>query len=216
MEVLFRRAALACWSSILALVVATAFAAGPGARVARGAQVAGRGTAIPSPRPAAIQAEADATPGPVAPSDPPGPGRLVIPRIGVDAPVRAVGLDKDGAMGVTNTSNDVGWYSPGVQPGDAGDAVMDGHLDWYDTSQAVFYNLHQLQKGDLVQVQRLDGANRQFRVTGVTKVAYNASVPGLFATSGPPRLSLITCGGSWDKKLGEYLERVIVDAELVE
>ena len=100
-------------------------------------------------------------------------------------------------------------------PGNPGDAVIDGHLDWYDTSQAVFYNLKQVRVGDTLDVQRLDGITKHFRVTGVSLVSYNASVPGLFANSGPARLSLITCGGTWDRKLGQYLQRVIVDADLV-
>ena len=45
--------------------------------------------------------------------------------------------------------------------------------------------------------------------------ALPASVPGLFATTGPPRLSLITCGGSWDKAKQSFTLRVIVDAHLV-
>jgi LPXTG-site transpeptidase (sortase) family protein len=145
------------------------------------------------------------------------PGRLIVPSIGVDAQVIAVGVDKDGNMAVTNESYDVGWYNKGPAPGDQGDAVIDGHVDWYDTSQAVFYNLKSVKVGDDVQVQRLDGTTRHFRVTSVKTVAYNADSKGLglFAPSGPPRLSLITCGGQWSRSLNQYLSRVIVDAALV-
>jgi LPXTG-site transpeptidase (sortase) family protein len=142
------------------------------------------------------------------------PGRLIIPTIGVDAQVIAVGVDKDGNMAVTNESYNVGWYNHGPAPGDPGDAVMDGHLDWYDTSQAVFYNLSKVHIGDDVQVQRLDGSTRHFKVTKVQTVAYNAKVPGLFQSGGAARLSLITCGGQWSRSLNQYLNRVIVDAVL--
>jgi LPXTG-site transpeptidase (sortase) family protein len=215
MEILFRRAALACWSAILLLVVAVSVYGAPPTRpLANRLQVVDRGLEVALEQGAAIHVAEAAAPPPGAAAPPP-PGRLVIPRIGVDAPVKAVGLAADGSMGVTNESYDVGWYSPGVVPGDAGDAVIDGHLDWYDTSRAVFYNLRQLHQGDDIEVQRLDGVSKRFRVTAVRTVAYNATVPGLFATGGPPRLSLITCGGSWDSRLGQYLQRVIVDAELV-
>ena len=142
------------------------------------------------------------------------PGRLIIPSIGVDAQVLAVGVDKDGNMAVTNESYDVGWYNRGPAPGDPGDAVIDGHLDWYDTSQAVFYNLKNVKVGDDIQVQRLDGSSHHFKVTKVQSVAYNARVPGLFVPGGPARLSLITCGGQWSKALNQYVSRVIVDATL--
>jgi LPXTG-site transpeptidase (sortase) family protein len=143
------------------------------------------------------------------------PGRLVIPSIGVNAPVEQVGVDSTGAMGVPIQSSDTAWYKLGPPPGDAGDAVIDGHLDWYDTSRAVFYSLKDLNIGDLIEVQRVDGVSHHFRVTNVQSVAYNATVPGLFATTGPPRLSLITCGGKWDTRLGQYLQRVIVDSSMV-
>jgi sortase (surface protein transpeptidase) len=146
---------------------------------------------------------------------PPPPGRLIIHSIGVNAPVLGVGVDKSGAMGVTNESYDVGWYKLGPSPGDAGDAVIDGHLDWYDTSRAVFFYLKNVKVGDDVEVQRLDGVSHHFKVTLVQSVAYNATVPGLFSPTGPARLSLITCGGQWDVRKGEYLQRVIVDSVLV-
>jgi LPXTG-site transpeptidase (sortase) family protein len=148
-------------------------------------------------------------------SGPRPPGRLIIRSIGVNAPVLGVGIDKTGAMGVTNESYDVGWYNRGPAPGDPGDAVIDGHLDWYDTSHAVFFNLKNVQVGDDIEVQRLDGVSHHFKVTRVYSVAYNATVPGLFQPTGPSRLSLITCGGTWDVRKGEYLQRVIVDSNLV-
>jgi sortase (surface protein transpeptidase) len=146
------------------------------------------------------------------------PGRLIIPSIGVDAQILPVGVDKNGAMAVTNESYDVGWYSKGPAPGDPGDAVIDGHLDWYDTSQAVFYNLKNVQVGDPIKVQRLDGSVYNFTVTGVKTVGYNADTTalGLFALGGPPRLSLITCGGTWSHALNQYVSRVVVDAKLVD
>ena len=218
MEVLFRRAALACWTAILVLVVVVGVSGTPAPRsgyVPPRLRVVDSGGDVALEQAAAIHLAAPLpTDAPAAPAGPPPPGRLVISSIGVNAPVRAVGVAADGSMAVTNESYDVGWYSPGVVPGNPGDAVIDGHLDWYDTSQAVFYNLKSVHPGDDIEVQRLDGISKHFRVTRVTTVSYNASVPGLFANSGSPRLTLITCGGSWDKKLGQYLQRVIVDAEL--
>jgi LPXTG-site transpeptidase (sortase) family protein len=143
------------------------------------------------------------------------PGRLIIPSIGVNAPVEQVGVDSTGAMGVPTQSGNTAWYKLGPSPGDAGDAVIDGHLDWYDTPRAVFFSLKDMRVGDDIQVQRIDGVVHHFRVTDVQSVAYNATVPGLFANAGPPRLSLITCGGKWDTRLGQYLQRVIVDSSMV-
>lgn len=213
MEVLFRRAALACWTAILFLVVVVSvYGLAPAHRVSTIMQIVDGGNDLAVEQAAAIKpSDVPAEP---SLSGPPPPGRLIIRSIGVNAQVVGVTVDKQGNMGVTSTSYDVGWYSPGVVPGEPGDAVIDGHLDWYDTSRAVFYNLTSVHVGDDIEVQRLDGVTKHFKVTAVRTVAYNAQVPGLFANTGPSRLSLITCGGTWNQNLGEYLKRVIVDANL--
>src|SRR2546423_777104 len=56
---------------------------------------------------------------------------LVIPKIGVDAPVEPVHVEADGKLGIPtrNQWDDVGWYQGGPVPGQRGSAVIDGHLD---------------------------------------------------------------------------------------
>jgi LPXTG-site transpeptidase (sortase) family protein len=156
---------------------------------------------------------ATASQAPLAAAQP--PGRLIIRKIGVDAAVVPVGVDKTNAMDVTKTAYETGWYKFGPAPGDPGDAVIDGHLDWYGTPQAVFFRLKEIQVGDDIEVQGVDGVSRHFRVTRIQTVAYNDTPPDLFTAAGPPRLSLITCGGAWSTKLGQYLQRVVVDSSLV-
>ncbi|MBO0681591.1 MAG: class F sortase, partial [Candidatus Dormibacteraeota bacterium] len=138
--------------------------------------------------------------------------QLVISKINVNAPVEVVGLDENNNMGVPEKPTDVGLYGPGAQPGQPGDAVIDGHLDWYNMPQAVFYNLSNLAPGDEVDV--LEGSKTlHFKVTDSENVAYNSHPPGLFATDGAPRLTLITCSGSWDVGRSTYTQRLIVNAE---
>ena len=139
------------------------------------------------------------------------PLRLIIPRIGVDAAVEQVGVDGSGRMDVPARPDDVAWYAPGPAPGESGDAVMDGHLDWYDAPRAVFADLHELRPGDRVDV--LNASDRlRFVVTAVDRVAYTARPAGLFDATGGARLSLITCAGSWDSAHGTYAERLVITA----
>jgi len=49
-------------------------------------------------------------------------------------------------MAVPSVPSHVAWYSPGPAPGEPGDAVIDGHLDW-TTGPAVFWNLGKLHAG---------------------------------------------------------------------
>lgn len=143
------------------------------------------------------------------------PGTLTIPKIGVNAPIEQVTVDRNNDMAPPKKWSDVGWYAPGVVPGQSGDAVIDGHLDWYGVPKAVFYNLKQLRAGDEVDVIDQSGAKLRFKVTDSTSVGASAHPAGLFAKTGPARLTLITCDGSWDQKAGQYTQRLLVDASYV-
>ncbi len=139
------------------------------------------------------------------------PSRLRIPAIGVDSRVESVGVTSAGTMGVPADVHNVGWYALGVHPGQAGDAVIDGHLAWA-TGPAVFAKLGQLKPGDVVEVGFSDGSTRRFRVERAASYPWNDRPPQLFSTGGAPRLSLVTCSGTWDGKA--YSQRVVVDAAL--
>jgi len=158
-----------------------------------------------------------ATPVAVATASPPQrhiPAQLMISRIGVAAPVEQVGVDRNNNMDVPSKPTEVAWYTPGPAPGEAGDAVIDGHLDW-TSGKAVFWDLHLLHAGDEVDVVAQDGARLRFQVSDLHSYAYTAHPAGLFARSGKARLSLITCSGSWDKGKQTYLQRLVVNASYV-
>jgi sortase (surface protein transpeptidase) len=139
--------------------------------------------------------------------------RLVIPRIGVDALIQSVGRDSHGAMASPSGLDTVAWFNRGPLPGHPGDAVIDGHYG--DSNQAgVFRKLHWLRPGDEIQVVWPDGRTVFFEVATSEVVAANAHPAGVFASTGPARISLITCTGLWDKSRGTYSDRLIVTAML--
>jgi LPXTG-site transpeptidase (sortase) family protein len=148
----------------------------------------------------------------VAPAS--APVRLLIPAIGVDAEVEALGLDAQGRMATPSRSNHVGWYSPGSAPGEVGNAVIDGHLDWTD-GPAVFWRLGRLKRGDQLIVLRADGSQVRFAVQSSATTPYDASTDTLFTRSEPPALTLVTCAGAWDRQRGTYLQRLVVRASLI-
>jgi sortase (surface protein transpeptidase) len=147
----------------------------------------------------------------VAPAS--APARLVIPAIGVNAEVESLGLDAQGRMATPSRSDRVGWYSPGAAPGDVGNAVIDGHLDWTD-GPAVFWKLGRLKRGDELTVVRTDGSKARFLVQSSTTTPYDSPTDALFTRSGPPSLTLITCAGAWDRQRATYLQRLVVRASL--
>lgn len=141
------------------------------------------------------------------------PSRLLVPSIKVDAPVEPVGLDGQGRMGTPSLASSVAWYRLGTVPGDVGDAVMAGHLDW-TSGPAVFWFLGKMRKGDEITVVRADGSHVKFVTDATSMVPYDSSTDSLFTRDGPPSLTLITCAGAWDRQRGTYLQRLVVHASL--
>ncbi|MBX6386700.1 MAG: class F sortase [Microbispora sp.] len=165
--------------------------------------------------------QAVATAPPPLPKIPPAPAmqpstpkRLVIPKIGVNAPIKSVGLDRNGAIQTPpiNNPNLVGWYRGGPTPGEAGPAVMLGHKDT-TTRSAVFARLHELQYGDKIEVYRLDGTVAVFTVGGVEQ-ANKETFPTdrVYGHADDAELRLITCGGTYNRVTGHYVDNVIVYA----
>jgi len=141
--------------------------------------------------------------------------RLVIASIGVDAPIEPVGLDAQHAMAAPSRLDNVGWFSQGPAPGEAGDAVIDGHYGLPSTP-AVFRHLDQLRPGDTMQVIWPDGRQLQFRIATAAVLPANSPAPAdVFSRSGPARISMITCAGTWEQGQRTYSERLIVTAELM-
>jgi len=99
------------------------------------------------------QLEELVTPAATAPAPTALPVRLVIPKIGLDAPVTVKGLDPNGAMQNPNGPEDVAWYDFTARPGPGGNAVFPGHLDCHDYGPAVFARLREMTAGDLVVVR---------------------------------------------------------------
>lgn len=161
--------------------------------------------------PGAISAPGPAFSDPVA-----LPDRIIIPKIGVDAHIKPVGLDKNGDMATPGNATDVGWYQGGPRPGVAGSAVIDGHLSTKYVAQAVFHRLRELQSGDEVQIRTVEGQTMAFRVVKVREYSESASTTEVFDFSGSvSRLNLISCAGDWDPAKKTYADRIVVFAERV-
>jgi sortase (surface protein transpeptidase) len=91
--------------------------------------------------------------------------------------------------------------------------VIDGHIDSAATGPGAFFQLADLRIGDLLIVTTTTGDRRTYPVTGRrTYHKADGLPPDLFATTGPPRLVLITCGGSFDRSTGSYSDNIVVFA----
>ena len=143
------------------------------------------------------------------------PVRIRITKIGVNAPLVPLGLDSARHLQVPpdDDKNLAGWYRGGPTPGEAGNALIDGHVDnWH--GPAVFYGLGALHKGDTVEVDRRDGTAAVFGIDAIEVYARN-SFPDrkVYGATTDPELRLITCGGGYTRSTG-YLGNVVVYAHL--
>jgi LPXTG-site transpeptidase (sortase) family protein len=151
---------------------------------------------------------ADPTTGPVGPP----PERVRIPSIGVDSTLEDLGLDTDGALAAPKDYARAGWYVDGTRPGDVGPAVIAGHVD-SRTGPAVFFRLHQLKQGDVIEVTRRGGDPVKFKVLAVRKYPKQEfPTDEVYAPVPNAQLRLITCGGAFDQTRRSYVDNVVVYA----
>jgi len=179
-------------------------AGGPG-RVAVGGDGVPAMPAAARPAPVGVAAPLPTPSPPVA---------LAIPAIGVAGPLESLDVDDDGRLAAPVDPGLAGWFAGGVEPGQAGPAVIAGHVD-SRSGPAVFYRLGDLRPGDTVDVTRADGSVVTFRVDEVAEhpkdefptAAVYGPVPGA-------ALRLITCSGPFDRSTGHYRSNLVVYATL--
>ncbi|RJL30780.1 class F sortase [Bailinhaonella thermotolerans] len=199
----------------------------------------GEGTPTAEPAPAAVQvgapgqvgpggagvplvaARPDAPPpvphqAPAAPLAKAVPTRLVIPKIKVNAPLRSLGVDKNQEIQVPplKYKNLAGWYKHGPTPGQAGPAVILGHVS-NRNGPAVFGRLRDVGRGDKIEVVRSDKTVAVFVVDGVEQVN-KRTFPSLrvYGNQRNATLRLVTCGGTYNRRVHSYRDNIIVYATL--
>ncbi len=145
------------------------------------------------------------------------PTRISIPSLGVRARIIEVGRSGDGSVAApaTDAAGDAGWYSAGPSPGEAGSALVVGHVDTAD-KPAIFHSLRDLRKGKFIEVKRQDRRVATFTVDAVKSFPKTSfPIDEVYAAAAKPRLILVTCGGRWVGGSVGYADNVIVFATLV-
>lgn len=152
--------------------------------------------------------------------------RLIIPALGVNAPIApagAIGAPGNAALAIPSDIATVGWWD-GVfragahtvqekapAPGQAGVALIAGHVDSAAVGPGALYKLGNLKPGDAITIIGSNGRSTRWTVSAVPDTALKTELPpALWVTTGPPELALVTCGGPFDTSTGHYLDNVIV------
>jgi LPXTG-site transpeptidase (sortase) family protein len=177
------------------------------------------GTPLPTRVPAATTTPTQV---PDEPTPTPGPrgdprlaaldiDRLVIPDIGVDAPIVVLGLLPDKTMDSPDGPEEVAWYTFSAKPGQIGNVVMSGHLDYINYGAAVFWHLSELRPGDEIRLVLEDGTLVEYQVETVAEYdEATAPVQDIVGPTADESITLITCSGSFDPSSLHYNRRLVV------
>lgn len=185
--------------------------------------VAGSPSQMPTPDPSpfgnrqtALASHTAAVPTPETFINPAQPVRLQIPTLGITARILPVGMDQERNVAVPENIDDVGWYRYGVSAGTSqGSVVLVAHRDGRIGGAGVFYDLGSLGRNDRITVTDEAGTRWQYRVIArelVAKSSFAVQAEDFFERDGPPRLTLITCGGAYVRQAGGYQGNVVVTA----
>ena len=195
-------------SGVLFALSATGIIGGGGLRSGPGT-VTGFGTVAVTPSPV--------TPIPTLPTPSSAAlTRLVIPKAKVDAPVVTLGIDANGAMQSTSNAYDVAWYDFSTRPGGGGNAVFSGHVDYHSVGAAVFWNLRDLQPGDVIDVDLADGTVYSYAVSAKNCIPVDeAPIADIVGQTPSEVVTLITCCGTFNSSTRQYDSRLVVRGDRI-
>jgi len=172
-------------------------------------------TALPPLEAAAAPAEGSDSHAPSGPAAESGM-RMVIPKIGVNAPVTVRTMGLDGVMGTPNGRFDVVWYDfsafsgMGGYPGSSGNAVFSGHVDYHPHYEAVFWDLRLLAPGDIIEVYLPDGTVARYSVQWSQEIDPASDFSSYCHDTGEATITIVTCQGTFNPSTGQYDHRLVV------
>ena len=141
------------------------------------------------------------------------PVRLLIPAIGVSAPVLPTGVQAGGSLAIPPDPSDVGWWAGGGFPGEpTGAVVLVGHINSAVLGPGALLRLQDVRPGTVITVMASGQAYR-YRVVALRAYA-KASLPvaAVFGQQVAPRLVVVSCGGPFDASTGHYLDNIVAYA----
>lgn len=164
--------------------------------------------------------------GPLGPSDTvqmlasERPVAMIIPDAAVDAEIETVQI-VDGQMMDPSGPWVVAWYEgTGLLHEKSRNMLYSGHVDYWDVGPAVFRNLAAMPPGTPITVLGDMGGQAVYAIEYIERVTLAQMTPEKMQEITAPTpyeaLTIITCGGEFDYNVGEYLQRDVVRARLVQ
>jgi hypothetical protein len=140
---------------------------------------------------------------------------VAVPSLGIEAPItveRIVGHE----LVIPADVHIVGRYATGAAiTAPAGTTLLAGHINWVGQGDGAFYPLSGAKPGTFVYVAGVHGTTG-WQVSSVQAYPKSDLPQAVFDRSGPRRLVLVTCGGSYDPTTGQYADNIVVTAAPVQ
>lgn len=133
---------------------------------------------------------ATAEPAPTMP-----PFTVTVPSLGVSAPVTESDADASGALILPTSDKTTRYIGAAAIGAPQGSTVVAGHVNFPDGSPGALAPIAGISKGAPVYISDSVGKQHAYTVVSAETLIKTELPTSLFATSGPPQLVLITCGG---------------------
>lgn len=149
------------------------------------------------------------------------PRYLTVEKLGIhNARILPMGVNAKGELDTPRNIFDVGWYEASGKPGQGGTMMIDGHNGGPHV-HGVFKDLPSLAVGDIIKVERGDGAVYNYKVVENKAVLLSEankymSTAARSPEAGRESVTLITCTGEWSQSQQTYLSRQFTRAVLLE
>jgi LPXTG-site transpeptidase (sortase) family protein len=121
-------------------------------------------------------------------------------------------------MGDPDGKDDIVWYDfsnfPGLggYPGNGGNAVFAGHVDYHPHFLAVFWYLRDARAGDVIDYYTAAGKHLQYTVDWNKNAGPDDDFSVYVSQTGSDLMTIITCDGVFNPATGHYDFRSVVRA----
>jgi LPXTG-site transpeptidase (sortase) family protein len=127
-----------------------------------------------------------------------------------------VGLQDKNTIQIPDDISKVGWYKYGAAPGSqGGSTVIVGHRDGSGPEPGAFYSLNRIKVGDSIEIHHSNYIKKTYivkKILKIDKIKFYTIANKIFSLSGKPKLNLISCAGTYNKKWGGYKQNIIITA----
>lgn len=164
--------------------------------------------------------------GPLGPSDAvqtlasERPVAMIIPEARVDSEVEVNHIVEGQMLNPTGPWV-VAWYEgTGLMHEKRRNMLYSGHVDYWDVGPAIFWDLVNVPEGTPIQVLGDQGGEASYEIEYIERVTLSEmtaeKMQEITAPTPYEALTIITCGGEFDYNVGQYLQRDIIRARLIE